>query len=113
MLHDEYPHTVAILRKVSIGKNAIGGKVHSWEPYKVLSALVDTPSSRERFTAMQVENPVDRNMYFPYRTDILADMRCLFDGDHYDLTGKPEDQGGQREVMKVGLRLVRESINHG
>lgn len=113
MLHDEWPHKVIILQKVKGEPNSIGGTMPTWKPFKVLSALVDTPTSRERFTAMQLENPIDRSMYFPYRTDITADMRCLHDGTNYELTGKPEDQGGQKEVLKVGLREVRRGEPNG
>lgn len=105
MLLDEYPHTVTFqsLKKVSDGA---GGYVEKWSNVLTLSGFMDTPSSREIFHAMQLQNPLDRNLYYPYRTDVNEKMRCTFKGETYELIGKPQDQGGQHEVMKVPLKLV-------
>lgn len=105
MLLDEYPHTVTFqsLKKVSDGG---GGYVEKWSNVLTISGFMDTPSSREIFQAMQLQNPLDRNLYYPYRTDVNEKMRCAFEGETYELIGKPQDQGGQHEVMKVPLKLV-------
>lgn len=105
MLQDEYPHTVTFqsLKKVSDGA---GGYVEKWSNVLTLTCFMDTPSSREIFQAMQLQNPLDRNLYYPYRTDVNEKMRCTFEGETYELIGKPQDQGGQHEVMKVPLKLV-------
>lgn len=105
MRHVEYPHIVIFktLTKVSDGA---GGYVQSWTPTLTIQGFLDTPSSREIFTAQQLQNPLDRNLYYAYRVDIDAKMRCTCEGDTYELVGKPQDQGGQHEVMKVALKLV-------
>ena len=106
MRHAEYPHSVTFqtLSKVSDGG---GGFTSLWTAKFTAQGFMDTPSSREIFEAQQLNNPLDRNLYFPYRTDITADMRCAFEGNTYELVGNPQDQGGQREVMLVPLKLVK------
>jgi len=108
MHQDEYPHAVVFqtLNKVSDGA---GGYMQSWvevTSIKDFSGFLDTPLSREIFTAQKLSNPLDSNLYYPYRTDINEKMRCICEGDTYELVGKPQDQGGQHEVMKVPLKLV-------
>lgn len=105
MLYDEYPHTVTFqtITKVSDGA---GGSTQLWTDVLSFDAFLDTPSSRELFTAQQLQNPLDRNLYYEYRTDVSEKMRCTCEGETYELIGKPQDQGGQHEVMKVPLKLV-------
>lgn len=105
MLHDEYPHPVTFQTYSKVSDGA-GGHVQNWIDVLTIDAFLDTPSSREIFTAMQLQNPLDRNLYYEYRTDINEKMRCTCEGETYELTGKPQDQGGQHEVMKVPLKLV-------
>ena len=105
MLHSEYPHSITFqtLTKVSDGA---GGFTSTWTTTLSIQGFLDTPSSREIFQAMQLSNPLDRNLYYPYRTDINEKMRCVCEGETYELIGKPQNQGGQREIMKVPLKLV-------
>jgi SPP1 family predicted phage head-tail adaptor len=105
MHQDEYPHEVVFQTSTKVSDGA-GGHVQSWTPTLTIQGFLDTPSSREIFTAQQLSNPLDRNLYYPYRTDINEKMRCTCEGDTYELVGKPQDQGGQHEVMKVPLKLV-------
>lgn len=105
MVQDEYPHVVTFqsLTKVSDGA---GGFAQQWIDGLTFVGFLDTPSSREIFQAMQLQTPLDRNLYYPYRTDVNEKMRCTCEGETYELIGKPQDQGGQHEVMKVPLKLV-------
>lgn len=105
MLYDEYPHIVTFqtLTKVSDGA---GGSTKLWADVLTIDAFLDTPSSHEIFAAMQLQNPLDRNLYYEYRNDINEKMRCTCEDVTYELIGKPQDQGGQHEVMKVPLKLV-------
>lgn len=107
MIHDEFPHTVTFqsYRKIPDGG---GGYKQEWvNAIEKMEAFCDTPSSREIFQAQQLNTPFDRNLFYPYRTDINEKMRCVFEGETYELVAKPQDQGGQQEIMKVQLRLVR------
>lgn len=110
MLLAEYPHNLTFqqLTKVSDGG---GGFTQLWTTKVTVQGFLDTPSSREVFEAQQLNNPLDRNLYFPYRNDITADMRCVYQHhgitETYELIGNPQDQGGQHEVMLVPLKLVK------
>lgn len=110
MLHDEFPHTITIMQQERVPDGG-GGFTSLWKAKFMVQGFLDTPSSRERFEAQQLDNPLDRNLYYPYRTDIFANMRCVheYDGivETYELVGNPQDQGGQREVMQVPLKLVK------
>lgn len=104
---DEFPHEVIFQiegEKVSDGG---GGWIPGeWTTYDTIQGFLDTPKSSEIFQAQQLQHPFDRHLYYPYRTDIKATMRVVCESDTYELAGKPLDQGGQHEVVKVNLRLV-------
>lgn len=106
MLHDEFPHTVRFQQLVKVS-DGLGGFSSLWTDSVVLNGFLDTPSSRETFQAQQLENPYDRNLFYPYRTDITEAMRCTCEGINYELVGHPQDQGGQHEIMLVPLKVVR------
>lgn len=108
--HAEYPHTVTFMQQERTSDGG-GGFIFLWKAKFMAQGFLDTPSSREIFEAQQLNNPLDRNLYYPFRTDIKADMRCIYEVDGivetYELVGNPQDQGGQREVMLVPLKLVK------
>lgn len=110
MLNDEFPHNVTF-QSLSKNPDGGGGYDEAWTDALNFNGFLDTPSSREIFVAQQLQNPLDRNFYYPYRTDVLEKMRCVYKYDDitetYEVIGKPQDQGGQREVMVVPLKLVR------
>lgn len=106
MLQDEFPHQV-IFQKLTKVPDGAGGHTSLWKNELILNGFMDTPSSRELFEAQQLNNPFDRNLYYPYRTDVTEDMRCQFKGDSYELVGRPQDQGSQEETMLVPLKLVK------
>lgn len=107
MLFEEFPHVVT-LQTYSKVPDGAGGYEQTWSDVLTIDAFMDTPSSREIFAAMQLQNPLDRNLYYSYRTDIDEKMRCTCEGETYELIGRPQDQGGMHEVMKVPLKLVQE-----
>ncbi|KKB34642.1 phage head closure protein [Bacillus thermotolerans] len=105
MLYDEFPHTITFLQNQRVSDGG-GGHTTTWGPVLTIKVFMDTPSSRERYEAMQLNNPLDRYLYYPYRTDITADMRVEYEKGVYEIAGEPEDQGGQHEIMRVALKLV-------
>lgn len=102
---DEYPHEVTFLVQTKVPDGSGGYKIE-WTPVLTILAFMDTPTSREIFQAQQLQNPLDRNLYYAYRNDIHVNMRCTFLAETYELVGKPQDQSSQKEVMKVPLKLV-------
>lgn len=103
MRYDEFPHEVSVQVEGRVSDGS-GGHTSGWTELFQMEAFVDTPSSREQYEAMKLNNPLDRYMYYPYRTDVVPNMRVLFDGDTYEIAGMPEDQGGQHEIMRVALK---------
>lgn len=102
---EEFPHEVVFLKKTKLPDGG-GGNIIGWKEELSFNGFLDTPSSRDLFTANQLTKPFDRSLFYPYRTDVAVDMRCRCEGDTYEIVGRPEDQGGQNRVMKVSLKLV-------
>ncbi|MGM0903065.1 MAG: phage head closure protein [Bacillota bacterium] len=104
---DQFPHEVVFLiQKEPISDGGGGYLPSAWAEYDRVDGFLDTPSSRELYQAQQLQHPFDRHLYYPYRTDITTKMRVECEGDTYELAGKPLDQGGQHEIMRVALRLI-------
>ncbi|MFJ6264424.1 phage head closure protein [Lysinibacillus xylanilyticus] len=104
---NEFPHTVEVVEKKRISDGA-GGFKTEWFPVDTIDCFVDTPTSKEQYYAQQLGNPLERYMYYEYRTDLTSSMRLRYEGEIYVFAGRPEDQGGQHEIMRVALKLVTE-----
>lgn len=110
LVQGEFPHTITLMEyeKTSDGG---GGFTYLWKAKFTAQGFLDTPSSQEVFEAQQLNNPLDRNLFYPYRRDIHEKMRCVYEKDGiveiYELVGRPLDQGGQEEKMLVPLKLVK------
>ncbi|MEK5432612.1 phage head closure protein [Lysinibacillus sp. FSL R7-0073] len=107
MHYDEFPHEVEVVQKRKVSDGA-GGFKTEWFQVDAMEAFVDTPTSKEQYYAQQLGNPLQRYMYYPYRTDLTSSMRLRYEGDIYEFAGRAEDQGGQHEIMRVALKLVTE-----
>lgn len=104
---NEFPHTVEVVQKKKVSDGA-GGSKTKWFPVATLEAFIDTPTSKEQYYAQQLGNPLERYMYYPYRTDLTSSMRLRYESEIYAFAGHPEDQGGQHEIMRIALKLVTE-----
>lgn len=107
MHYDEFPHEVEVVQKKKVSDGG-GGFETKWFPVATLEAFIDTPTSKEQYYAQQLGNPLQRYMYYPYRTDLTSSMRLRYEGEIYAFAGRAEDQGGQHEIMRVALKLVTE-----
>jgi SPP1 family predicted phage head-tail adaptor len=105
MPNDEFPHAVTFKQLQTVPDGG-GGSTKVWVDYATIDGFMDTPSSREVYEAHQLNNPLDRHLYYPHRTDISTTMRVLYESETYEVTGRPQDQGGMQEVMRLPLRLV-------
>lgn len=106
-MYDEFPHEVEVVQKKKVSDGA-GGFKTQWFPVEEIEAFVDTPTSKEQYYAKQLGNSLERYMYYEYRTDLTSSMRLRYEGEIYAFAGRPEDQGGQHEIMRVALKLVTE-----
>lgn len=105
MHNDEFPHEVTLWEQRNIPDGG-GGHEKGFTAVLTINVFMDTPSSRETYEAQKLNNPLDRVMYFPFRTDIKSDMRVTYLDETYEIVGRPQDQGGQGEIMRLPLRLV-------
>ena len=102
---NEFPHTVQIVEKRKVPDGS-GGFKTEWVELDKIEAFIDTPTSKEQYYAQQLNNPLSRYMYYPYRSDLTSAMQLRFENEIYAFAGRPEDQGGQHEIMRVALKLV-------
>lgn len=102
---DEFPHKITFQKKVQVPDGG-GGWTEDWMNVDsdpgTSPAFVTDISSREYGQATQTVNPIEKEIYFPYRTDITPDMRVLLEDDStVVIRTRPLDQGGQHEVMLI------------
>lgn len=109
MRHAEYPHYVEFQR-LEKESDSGGGFTELWTTFLAFNGLLDTPSSREVFEAQQLNVTLDRNFFYPYRTDVNEKMRAVYrykdTVETYEVASRPQDQGGQHEVMVAALKLI-------
>jgi SPP1 family predicted phage head-tail adaptor len=100
--YDEFPHTITFQHEVDSQSDGMGGYIPGgWQDFATSEALVTPVSSREIAQAEQTRNPIDYEVYYPYRTDIKPSMRVVFEGQVLSIQSEPMDQGGQHEVMLI------------
>ncbi len=103
---DEFPHTVSVIRKTITRDTSVypAKTIESIQEFS-LNALMDTPSTSESTSYHQRNIVLSQFMYYPYdsiaiqKTDIIE-----YKGSRFELIGKPENQGGQDEVLRLPLR---------
>ena len=81
---NEYPHEITFQTFTSIEDEG-GGSKEDWIDHGESEALVIPLSGTEFYQAQQTQNPVDYDVYIPYRDDITANMRVVFRGDILDV----------------------------
>jgi SPP1 family predicted phage head-tail adaptor len=104
--YDEFPHKI-IFQKQGLVSDGAGGWIDGgWTNIDgdpgTYPALVTDISGQEFGQAGQTVNPINKEIYFPYRTDIKPNMRVLLeDGSTVAIKSRPLDQGGQHEKMLI------------
>lgn len=107
--YDEFPHRIKF-QHVKTTDDGMGGQIEDgWEDVDKdkgndgwSEALVTDISGTEYQQASVNVNPIIKNIYFPYRTDILPNMRVMLDsGQIVAIKTRPLDQGGQHEIMLI------------
>lgn len=73
----EYPHEITIESFTKIDDGG-GGYTEEWSTFATSEAFVVPLSGTEFYRAQQTQNPVDYDIYLPYREDITPSMRVVF-----------------------------------
>lgn len=76
---NEYPHEITIESFTKIDDGG-GGYTKDWSTFGTSEALVVPLSGSEFYQAQQTQNPIDYDVYLPYREDIKPSMRVKFKG---------------------------------
>lgn len=72
-----------------------------------LQCLMDTPVTKEALEYHQRDIKLTRFLYYAFGSaDIRKTDIILFEGNRYEVTGAPENQGGQNEVMRLPLNML-------
>ncbi|MFS0560136.1 phage head closure protein [Terribacillus sp. 179-K 1B1 HS] len=100
--YDEFPHEITFQHEVESQSDGMGGWIPGgWQDHATSEALVTPVSSREIAQAEQTRNPIDFEVYYPYRTDITPSMRVKYGDELLSIKTAPMDQGGQHEIMMI------------
>lgn len=99
---NEFPHVVTFKKLVKVADGG-GGFKDGYIDFLTTEAFVCPVSSNERYQSMQIQNPVDYSLFFPYQVGVTSDMQAYWhDRDiALKIKGKPVDQGGQGEILMV------------
>ncbi|MGG3662097.1 phage head closure protein [Bacillus gobiensis] len=98
--NEEFPHEIIFIHQTNVSDGA-GGWETGWVTYDTSEALVTPISSREFGQSLQTRNPLEYEVFYPYRTDIKPEMRVRYDGETLAIKSRPKDQGGAQEVMMI------------
>ncbi|MGG3642035.1 phage head closure protein [Bacillus gobiensis] len=100
--YEQFPHTITFVHQTNVLDGA-GGWETGWDTYDTSEALVTPISSREFGQSSQTRNPIEYEVYYPYRTDIKPEMRVIYEdeGETLAIKTRPMDQGGAHEVMMI------------
>lgn len=104
---NEYPHTITIQHNVQTDDGG-GGYTDDWRPFTQSEAFVIPLSGAEYYQAHQTTNPIDYDVYIPYREDITPSMRVVFRGKILSITAAlPSlvDINGEYEKMCLKCSL--------
>ncbi|GED03067.1 phage head closure protein [Bacillus atrophaeus] len=105
MMYDEFPHVITFQRMEKVPDGG-GGYVEKFTDYITTEAFVGGVTSREYYQAQQLQNPIDCNVYYPYRTDIEKTMRIIYENQILTLKSAPIDQGGMHEIMNLKCEVT-------
>lgn len=101
-----FPHTVTFQEYVEIDDGG-GGKTKEWVDLFTTEAHVQPVNSKEIVSAQQLTNPIDHNIFYPFKGGVRGDMRALWvnRNETLELRSNPLDQGGMGEIMMVKAEL--------
>jgi SPP1 family predicted phage head-tail adaptor len=83
--------------------------VKSWSTYATVWAKMEHHTARGEWSegAVSAREYAQFGLFFTirYRSDVLPEHRIVFEGDNYELIGRPREVG-RRQFLKVQVRLV-------
>lgn len=79
-------HRVALQVK-TCGHDVFGGPIQTWETVAVVWASFEAMSTREYFSAQQVQSEVTQRIRIRYRADVRPDMRVLYNMRVFEIVG--------------------------
>lgn len=99
-------HSGLLTQRVTIQRRAAGVDVlgqasGAWSTLAEVWARARPLRSRELFAAGQIQNVSDVEFTIRWRSDVTNDMRILWRGQPYDITGEPIDVDGQQQWLEV------------
>lgn len=106
MFDEFYVHDILIERKTTVRDTSVYPAITSVTTENIpLTVKMDTPASREQTLYHERNIELTNVMFYPKgsaqikKTDII-----IFDGQRYEVVGKPEHQGQISGVMRLPLR---------
>lgn len=85
----------------------------TWAEYKTIWADVRPYKSSEIAFMGKIKPEVTHRIYVRYRTDITADMRILYHGRTFEISGPPIDLDERHELLEIQCQEVFEDERYG
>lgn len=90
------------IQSKTVAPDEFGEPIETWSDLAALWAEVVPLGGREAFEARQVGAEQRTRFRIRHRTDVLREMRLLYDGDVYDIEAAEEDRRfGRREALLI------------
>lgn len=83
-----------------------------WKEYCTVWATVKPYKSSEYNFMEKLKPEVTHRMYIRFRKDISADMRILFRGHTYAISGPPLDMDDQHRMLEIQCEEVFENVRY-
>lgn len=77
-----------------------------WKKYKTVWATVKPYKSSEHNFMSKLKPETTHRIYIRHRTDITADMRILYRGHIYEISGPPVDLDGEHRMLEIQCEEV-------
>lgn len=93
-------------------EDEMGQEKGEWTKYRSVWATVKPYKSSEYSFMGKLKPEVSHRIYVRYRTDITAEMRILYHGRTFEISGPPIDIDEKHELLEIQCEEVFEDVKY-
>lgn len=98
--------------KFATTEDEMGQEKGEWTKYRTVWATVKPYKSSEYNFMGKLKPEVSHRIYVRYRTDITAEMRILYHGRIFGISGPPIDIDEKHELLEIQCEEVFEDVKY-